>query len=119
MQGLLPFSLGFTKTFLLEKKGMYMALKKQWYEIVAPEMFGSKVIGETLAVELTSSVLRVNQLRLKAVLSAVRLVGDNDNITAFGESVVFGAVIFREELLYGRKDDTPGGDFKQRLQVLA
>lgn len=28
-----------------------MALKKQWYEIVAPKMFGEKVIGETPAVE--------------------------------------------------------------------
>ncbi len=25
-----------------------MALKKQWYEIVAPKVFGEKVIGETL-----------------------------------------------------------------------
>ena len=28
-----------------------MALKKQWYEIVAPKMFGEKVVGETPAVE--------------------------------------------------------------------
>lgn len=28
-----------------------MAIKKQWYEIVAPKMFGGKVVGETLAVD--------------------------------------------------------------------
>ncbi len=28
-----------------------MAVKKQWYEIVAPKLFEEKVIGETLAVE--------------------------------------------------------------------
>lgn len=28
-----------------------MALKKQWYEIVSPKMFGERVIGETLAVD--------------------------------------------------------------------
>ena len=28
-----------------------LAIKKQWYEIVAPKMFGEKVVGETLAVE--------------------------------------------------------------------
>jgi small subunit ribosomal protein S3Ae len=28
-----------------------MAMKKQWYEIVAPKMFDEHVIGETLAVE--------------------------------------------------------------------
>ncbi len=28
-----------------------MAIKKQWYEIVAPEMFGGKVIGETPSVD--------------------------------------------------------------------
>jgi small subunit ribosomal protein S3Ae len=28
-----------------------MAIKKTWYEIVAPEMFGKKIIGETLSVD--------------------------------------------------------------------
>ena len=28
-----------------------MAIKKQWYEIVAPEMFGSAVVGQTLAAD--------------------------------------------------------------------
>ncbi|MBI5061436.1 MAG: 30S ribosomal protein S3ae [Candidatus Aenigmarchaeota archaeon] len=35
-----------------------MALKKTWYEIVAPEMFGSKVVGETLAVDAKQIVGR-------------------------------------------------------------
>ncbi|MCX6815797.1 MAG: 30S ribosomal protein S3ae [Candidatus Aenigmarchaeota archaeon] len=44
-----------------------MALKKQWYEIVAPKMFGEPVIGETLAVEpkhLIGRVLEVNLLEV-------------------------------------------------------
>ncbi len=28
-----------------------MAVKKQWYEIIAPKMFGEKVVGETLAAD--------------------------------------------------------------------
>jgi small subunit ribosomal protein S3Ae len=28
-----------------------MAVKKQWYEIVSPKMFGEKVVGETLSVD--------------------------------------------------------------------
>jgi small subunit ribosomal protein S3Ae len=28
-----------------------MAVKKQWYEVVSPPMFGSKVIGETLSAD--------------------------------------------------------------------
>jgi small subunit ribosomal protein S3Ae len=28
-----------------------MALKKQWYDIIAPKMFGEKVVGETLSVD--------------------------------------------------------------------
>ena len=41
-----------------------MALKKQWYEIVAPEMFGSRVIGETLAAEDKSLLGRVIETSL-------------------------------------------------------
>jgi small subunit ribosomal protein S3Ae len=47
---------------------MDMALKKQWYEIVAPKMFGSKVIGETLAVEPKSLVGRVLEVSLLDVI---------------------------------------------------
>ena len=28
-----------------------MAVKKQWYEIISPKMFGSKVLGETLSID--------------------------------------------------------------------
>jgi len=28
-----------------------MAIKKQWYEIMSPKLFGEKVVGETLAVD--------------------------------------------------------------------
>lgn len=35
-----------------------MALKKNWYEIVAPKMFGEQVVGETLAVDAKQLVGR-------------------------------------------------------------
>ena len=28
-----------------------MAIKKQWFEIIAPKMFGERIVGETLAVD--------------------------------------------------------------------
>ncbi len=45
-----------------------MALKKQWYEIVAPKMFGEKVVGETLAIDsknLVGRKLQVNLMELE------------------------------------------------------
>lgn len=44
-----------------------MALKKQWYEIVSPKMFGSKVVGETLAVEPKALIGRVLEVSLLEV----------------------------------------------------
>ncbi|MBI3190351.1 hypothetical protein HYZ41_01460 [archaeon] len=44
-----------------------MAVKKQWYEIVAPKMFDEKVVGETMAVEpkqLIGRTLDVNLIEL-------------------------------------------------------
>ena len=41
-----------------------MAVKKIWYDIVAPEMFGSTVIGQTLAAEPKQLVGRVLKLAL-------------------------------------------------------
>lgn len=45
-----------------------MALKKQWYDIVAPKMFGEPVIGETLAVEPKHLIGRVLQVSLLEVI---------------------------------------------------
>ena len=47
-----------------------MALKKQWYEIVSPKMFGEKVVAETLAVEPKHLVGR------KLEVSIVELIND-------------------------------------------
>lgn len=44
-----------------------MALKKQWYEIVAPKMFGEKVVGETLAVDSKSLLGRTVQVNIVEV----------------------------------------------------
>lgn len=41
-----------------------MAVKKSWYEIVAPEMFGSSVIGETLAADSRQLVGRMMEVSL-------------------------------------------------------
>jgi ribosomal protein S3AE len=38
-----------------------VAVKKIWYDIVAPEMFGSTVIGQTLAAEPKQLVGRVRK----------------------------------------------------------
>lgn len=41
-----------------------MAIKKMWYDIVAPNMFGSAVIGQTLAAEPKQLVGRVLKIAL-------------------------------------------------------
>ena len=44
-----------------------MAVKKQWYDIIAPKMFGEKVVGETMAVEpkqLIGRTLEVNLIEM-------------------------------------------------------
>jgi small subunit ribosomal protein S3Ae len=35
-----------------------MAIKKQWYEIISPKMFGEKVVGETMSVDAKSLIGR-------------------------------------------------------------
>ena len=41
-----------------------MAVRKQWYDIVTPEMFGKKVIGETLSADAKSLVGRTLNVSL-------------------------------------------------------
>ncbi len=48
----------------LSRKGICMALKKQWYEIIAPKMFEEKLVGETLAVEPKHLIGRILQISL-------------------------------------------------------
>lgn len=51
-------------TFLSGKKGLVMAVKKTWYEIVAPTIFGSGIIGETLAADSRQLVGRTMDVSL-------------------------------------------------------
>lgn len=44
-----------------------MALKKQWYEIVSPKMFGERVVGETPAVDAKQLVGRKIQTSIVEV----------------------------------------------------
>ena len=44
-----------------------MALKKQWYEIISPKMFGEKPVGETLAVDPKSLVNRKLQVNVTEI----------------------------------------------------
>ncbi len=44
-----------------------MAVKKHWYDIIAPEMFGSAVVGETLAADSKQLVGRTLDINLVEV----------------------------------------------------
>ncbi len=44
-----------------------MAVRKQWYEITAPEMFDSRVVGETLAADSKQLVGRIVDISLMDV----------------------------------------------------
>ena len=46
-----------------------MAVRKQWYEIIAPEIFDSKIVGETLAADPRQLVGRVIDVSLIDVSS--------------------------------------------------
>src|SRR3989344_9130950 len=41
-----------------------MAVKKQWYEILSPKMFGSSVVGETLAADPKQLIGRILSVSL-------------------------------------------------------
>jgi len=43
---------------------IYMALRKQWYEIISPKMFGEKVVGETLASDPRQLIGRTIEVSL-------------------------------------------------------
>ena len=46
-----------------------MVLKKQWYEILSPKMFGEKVIGETPAVDSKQLVNRTVEVNLMNLIN--------------------------------------------------
>ena len=45
-----------------------MVLKKQWYEVISPKMFGEKVIGETLAVDSKQLINRTIEVNLMSLI---------------------------------------------------
>lgn len=93
-----------------------MALKKQWYEIVAPKMFGEKVIGETPAVEpkqlvgrkLEISILELtkdfSKFYIKLVLKIYRLEGNKAYTRLVGHDTMRERV-YRMVRRHGRRVD--------------
>ena len=93
-----------------------MALKKQWYEIVAPKMFNEQVVGETLAVEprhLIGRTLQVSLIELvrdyskfymKLNLQIDRVEGQKAYTKLMGHDVMRERV-YRLVQHYGRRVD--------------
>lgn len=93
-----------------------MVLKKQWYEILAPPMFGEKVVGETLAVEprhLIGRTLQVSLIELirdyskfymKLNLQIERVEGQKAYTKLLGHDVMRERV-YRLVQHYGRRVD--------------
>jgi len=66
-----------------------MAVKKQWYEIKAPELFGGKTIGETPSMDLRKiggRVIEVNLMELERnyrrffIKLKFRIIGENQGV---------------------------------------
>jgi len=93
-----------------------MALKKQWYEIVAPKMFEEKVIGETPAVEPRALIGRTMQVSIvelvrdyskfyiKLILQIDRVEGSKAYTKLVGHDVLRERV-YRLVQHYGRRVD--------------
>lgn len=93
-----------------------MALKKQWYEILAPKMFDEQVVGETLAVEprhLIGRTLQVSLIELvrdyskfymKLNLQIDRVEGQKAYTKLMGHDVMRERV-YRLVQNYGRRVD--------------
>jgi small subunit ribosomal protein S3Ae len=100
----------------LSRKGMYMAIKKQWYEIIAPRMFGEKVVGETMAVDPKSLIGRkiqvslmelsrnYSQFYIKLDLKVERVEG-NRAFTVFMGHDIMRERVYRMVQRHGRRVD--------------
>ena len=113
---------------------IFMALKKQWYEIVAPKMFGSKVVGETLAVEPKALVGRVLEISLMEISRdyskfyiklrlQIERVDGQKALTKFIGHDVMTERIYRMVQRYGRRVDviedvTTKDGVKMRVKVV-
>ena len=56
--------------------------------------------------------------RPEAVLAAMRLVGDHDDVAAIGQHRIVGLAALRREFLDGREHHAAGGAGQRLLQVL-
>ena len=103
-------------TDLSYKKGMYMAIKKQWYEIVAPKLFGERVVGETLSVDpkfLIGRKIAVSLMELSRNYSKfyikldlqIERVEGNRAYTKFVGHDIMRERVYRMVQRYGRRVD--------------
>ena len=90
-----------------------MALKKKWYEIISPKMFGEKRVGDTLSVDpsgLIGRKIEVSMLELsnsyqkfyvKACFQIVHVDGDRA-FTKFVGHDIMRERLYRMVQRYGR-----------------
>lgn len=93
-----------------------MALKKKWYEIISPKMFGEKRVGDTLSVDpsgLIGRKIEVSMLELsnsyqkfyvKACFQIVHVDGDRA-FTKFVGHDIMRERLYRMVQRYGRRID--------------
>src|SRR3989344_1290871 len=93
-----------------------MALKKKWYEIISPKMFGEKRVGETLSVDPSSLIgrkIEVSMLELsnsyqkfyvKVCFQIVHVEGDRA-LTKFVGHDIMRERLYRMVQRYGRRVD--------------
>ncbi len=93
-----------------------MAIKKQWYEIVSPKLFGEKVVGETLSVDpkylvgrkVSISLMEVSrnysQFYIKLELQIDRIEG-NKAYTKFVGHDIMRERVYRMVQRHGRRVD--------------
>ncbi|MBI2579855.1 MAG: hypothetical protein HYW27_03060 [Candidatus Aenigmarchaeota archaeon] len=93
-----------------------MVLKKKWYEIVAPKLFGEKRVGETLSVDPSSligrkieaSMLEISdnyqRFYVKAQFQIVSVEGDRA-FTKFVGHDIMRERLYRMVQRYGRRVD--------------
>jgi small subunit ribosomal protein S3Ae len=93
-----------------------MALKKKWYEIMSPKMFGEKVVGETLSVDPSSLIGRKVEVSLlelsnnyqrfhvKAQFQIMHVEGDRA-FTKFVGHDIMRERLYRMVQRYGRRID--------------
>lgn len=93
-----------------------MAVKKQWYDVIAPKMFGEKIVGETLSVDpkylvgrkIGVSLLEVSRSSQKfyiRLLFQVEKVEGTKAYTKFVGHEVMRERVYRMVQRHGRRVD--------------